>query len=419
LFESFFPRPKLLVLSAIGWTAFCITVWFYFGGAMGTALGLPAEGPDQPAPIGLAYFATNASIWFYIYFLTAMALFCLFWQLYAREHPWRSWALWGSAVILFSIYFGVDISVALNNWRGPTYNRIVEALKAPNTVPASELYTYMATFFELATVYIIFAVLTSFITSHYLFRWRNAMNDYYYARWQKVRHIEGASQRIQEDTMRFARTVEDLGTRLIDSFMTLIAFLPLLNMLSVNVKELPIIGAIPYPLVTAAILWSALGTLLLAVVGIKLPGLEFQNQRVEAAFRKELVYGEDNADRAQPATVRELFGNVRKNYFRMYFHYMYFNVARYFYIQSDAIFALFILIPSFAAATITFGLFQQIRDAFSQVTNSFQYLVNSWPTIIELISIRKRLRAFEAAMNDEPLPSMDRKFIEAGEEETF
>ena len=63
----------------------------------------------------------------------------------------------------------------------------------------------------------------------------------------------------------------------------------------------------------------------MAVVGIKLPGLEFRNQRVEAAFRKELVYGEDDETRATPPTIKELFSNVRRNYFRLYFHYMYFQ----------------------------------------------------------------------------------------------
>ena len=31
------------------------------------------------------------------------------------------------------------------------------------------------------------------------------MNDYYVANWPRLRTIEGASQRVQEDTMRFAR----------------------------------------------------------------------------------------------------------------------------------------------------------------------------------------------------------------------
>ena len=98
------------------------------------------------------------------------------------------------------------------------------------------------------------------------------------------------------------------------------------------------------------------GTTLLAVVGIKLPGLQFKNQRVEAAFRKELVYGEDDELRATPPTLVELFSNVRRNYFRIYFHYMYFNVARGLYLQTDNIFATLILIPTIAAGQITFGI---------------------------------------------------------------
>ncbi|WP_280138888.1 SbmA/BacA-like family transporter, partial [Rhizobium ecuadorense] len=74
-------------------------------------------------------------------------------------------------------------------------------------------------------------------------------------------------------------------------------------------------------------------------------------------YRKELVYGEDHAERAEPLTVRELFGNVRRNYYRMYFHYMYFNVARYFYIQADALFVVFMLVPTIVAGTITYGIF--------------------------------------------------------------
>ena len=49
-------------------------------------------------------------------------------------------------------------------------------------------------------------------------------------------------------------------------------------------------------------------------VGIKLPGLEYNNQRVEAAFRKDLVLGEDNKKDEQPIGVipiDSLFSPVR------------------------------------------------------------------------------------------------------------
>jgi peptide/bleomycin uptake transporter len=41
------------------------------------------------------------------------------------------------------------------------------------------------------------------------------------------------------------------------------------------------------------------------------------------------------------------------------------------------------------------------------VRTSFQYLINSWSTIVELISIYQRLRAFEAKIHGDPLPSIE------------
>ncbi|NDD34651.1 MAG: peptide transporter, partial [Rhodobacteraceae bacterium] len=290
-------------------------------------------------------------------------------------------------------------------------------LTGSGEVTSLDLYSHLGTFSLIAFPYIALIIANRFFTSHYIFRWRTAMNDYYVERWAKIRKIEGASQRIQEDTMRFAGIMEGLGIAFVDSVMTLVAFLPVLAALSVHVEQLPIIGQIPYPLVTIAILWSTFGTLLLLVAGIKLPGLEFKNQRVEAAFRKELVLGEDSSERAEPETLAELFSNVRKNYFRIFVHYTYFNLFRYMYVQADNVIAYVFLIPTIVSGRITLGIMNQILRAFGQVASSFQFLVSSWTTIIELISIYKRLQAFEAAIADLPMPTIDKEFIEAGQTE--
>ena len=79
------------------------------------------------------------------------------------------------------------------------------------------------------------------------------------ATWHEVGE-EGASQRVQEDTMRFAGTVQNLGINLVDSAMTLIAFLPILWGLSTYVTELPLIGPVPQALVFVAVIWAAIGT---------------------------------------------------------------------------------------------------------------------------------------------------------------
>jgi peptide/bleomycin uptake transporter len=284
------------------------------------------------------------------------------------------------------------------------------ALSKSRPVTLGEFYAGLLSFAGIASVAVVIAVLTRFFVSHYIFRWRTAMNDFYMSHWNTLRTIEGASQRVQDDTMRFSSTMESLGVSLIDSVMTLIAFLPVLLRLSASVTELPLIGEVPYSLVIAAIVWSLFGTAFLAGVGIMLPGLQFRNQRVEAAYRKELVYGEDDARRAQPPTVAELFANVRRNYFRLYFHYMYFNIARILYLQTDNIFPYIVLAPTIVAGKITLGPLQQILNAFAQVRSSFQYLVNSWTTIVELLSIYKRLRGLDATIRGEPLPDLDRRY---------
>lgn len=383
---------------------------WHVGGASswGNFIGLPQqEGANQVA--NLSFFYTNDIIWYYIYYALCVAAFTAFWFKMA-PHKWQWWSVLGSAFIIFSVGYSVQVSVALNNWRGPFFDKVNQAINEKN-LPASELYWGLVDFALIAFVFIAVLVMVRFFTSHYLFRWRKAMTEYYQDNWGRLRHIEGASQRVQEDTQRFAKTMEDLATSAIDAVLTLIAFMPILIRLGENVTELPVIGAVPYPLVVAAIAWSLFGTILLVVAGIRLPGLYFNNQKVEAAYRKELVYGEDDAERAAPPTLWELFDNVRKNYFRLYFHYMYFNVARYMYLQADNIFTILILIPSFAAGTLTLGLFQQIASAFGQVSNSFQYLVNSWSTIVELLSIHKRLKAFEAVLHGGELPTEDKEYL--------
>lgn len=396
MFRSFFPRPTPFFASAFIWTLLAIVFWL----AGGERWLLHLTGISSELPISAARFWSPNFLLFYAYYALCVGLFAAFWYIYS-PHRWQRWSILGTALIIFVTWFQVEVSVAINAWYQPFFDLIQKALTAPNTVPLEKFYSSSGVFLGIALIGVTVAVLNNFFVSHYVFRWRTAMNEYYMAHWQQLRHIEGAAQRVQEDTMRFASTLEDMGTSFINAIMTLFAFLPVLIALSPHVPELPLIGHVPYGLVFAAIGWALFGTLVLGVVGIKLPGLQFKNQRVEAAYRKELVYGEDDTERARPHTVAELFSAVRRNYFRLYFHYTYFNVVRILYLQVDAVFGLVMLFPTLAAGAITFGLMQQITNVFEQVRSSFQYLITSWTTLVELMSIYKRLRSFEREVDNQ------------------
>ena len=454
VFRSFFPEPKLFFSSAGVWLLVGLIVWFTIGGPIRSVIGIdrfltPAictpeqiaaanPAPDQSTTAGAAAtgapaadpaagaavtnpnapattesaappetvvpggcvledtnFLNGIKIWEYQFILIFAVAFCVFWYFYKRNE-WYWWSVVGTAGLMLSVYGQVQIDAFINNWQGGFFNTLQQALSQPGSVAPGEYWPQVITLFAVLLPNIIFLVLLAFFTSHYVFRWRKAMTSYYMAYWPALRSVEGAAQRVQEDTMRFASIVEDLGTSFVSSVITLAVFLPILWGLSENVSELPFLGPIPGSLVWVALVVAAFGTVLLWWVGIRLPGLNFENQKVEAALRKELVYGEDSADRADPPTFRELFANVQKNYYRLYFHYTYFNLARYAYLQSAAYVPLLTLSPSILAGTLTLGLYQQVQQAFGQVASSFQFFARAWTTIVELQSIYLRLQRFES-----------------------
>ena len=83
--------------------------------------------------------------------------------------------------------------------------------------------------------------------------------------------------------------MEGLGTGLLDSLMTLIAFTPILWGLSKQIDVLPWIGEVDHALVWVAIISALGGTLLLAAVGIKLPGIEYDIKKKRLVMKELFV----------------------------------------------------------------------------------------------------------------------------------
>ena len=50
------------------------------------------------------------------------------------------------------------------------------------------------------------------------------MVEWYHSVYDRARKIEGASQRVQEDTIKFSRIMESLGTSFIEALMVLFQF---------------------------------------------------------------------------------------------------------------------------------------------------------------------------------------------------
>ena len=325
------------------------------------------------------------------------------------DKRWTAWAWGGLVFIIGSLIAQTWIDVKINQW----YKGFYDLLQKATERDVSEFYDGIFLFMKLAIPYVIIYTITNYFTRLYAFRWREAMTFAYTPYWKALdTKVEGASQRIQEDCMNFARIVESIGLQVIKAIMTVIAFVPILWILSTNVV-VPFLKDISGSLVWVSLLLSFGGIIISWFVGIKLPGLEYNNQKVEAAFRKELVYGED--DRTNYAGINmiiKLFTGVKFNYHRLFLHYGYFDLWSIWYRQLFVIVPFLIMAPGLFTAAYTLGIMMQVVNAFGEVKDAFSVFLYNWTRITELRSIYKRLSEFEKAIGyknpDRPSPDIVR-----------
>lgn len=299
----------------------------------------------------------------------------------------------------FSLYFYQSLLEHFFNAR---------SISGENAYSIGIFYAMIWVFLCIALPYVLIATINVYFASIYALKWREAMTFEYLAFWKaKDDNIEGSSQRIQEDIYNFSKIVESLGLAFIRALMILFAFIPILWALS-GVIAAPLFEGIDENSIFAPLkhidgllvyvaLFISLGGLFISwFVGIKLPGLEYNNQKAEAAFRKELVFAEDNRrDYATRETMIELFTGLKFNYKRLFLHYGYFNIWLILFEQIIVIVPFLIVAPSLFAGAIGLGVVMQMNNAFDQVRSSFSVFITNWTKITELRSIHKRLREFE------------------------
>ncbi len=313
-------------------------------------------------------------------------------SLFFKSRRYALWAWGGMATLIIALVVQTRLNVAINDW----YKTFYDLVQNATAHTLDEFWAAIALFLKIAMPYVLLATAISFFASHWVFRWREAMTFGYLGLWRAcASDIEGSSQRIQEDIYRFAKITESLGLQVLRSVMILIAFVPILWGLSSGVEIEPL-RQIPGSLVWIALAVSVGGLVVSWFVGIKLPTLEYDIQKREAAFRKELVFAEENKrDFALPERVAELFSGVRASFFRLFLHYGYFNVWLISFSQFMVIVPFIIMGKGLFTGAITLGVMIQVSNAFSQVRESFSVFINNWTTITELRSIHKRLREFE------------------------
>lgn len=311
----------------------------------------------------------------------------------------RRFYAWGMLLFLSGmVAFQAYLSRQFNDW----YKVFYDSLENKNYdaflesfINRGDFLIYNVTtwgFVPLAILAILMFAYIAFLGNRYTFRWRQAITESYTPKWKEMDdNIEGASQRIQEDTMKFSIHVWSLGQGFLKAVMTLVFFLPLLWTLSEGFD-------VPGYLVWIALVMSIGGLIVSVLIGRKLPRLEYNNQKAEAAFRKSLVRCEDAKNAHSLDDLWSQFADIKFNYFRLYDQYKYYSLYENFYFQAAVVAPYLVSAPQYFAGAITLGTLVQIGNAFDKIHEAMSFFTDRWMTVTELQSVILRLKEFERSL---------------------
>ena len=66
---------------------------------------------------------------------------------------WLHWSILGSALILFTTWYKVQLDVEINEWFGDFYDMLQQALSAPNSITQEGFFAHVLTFGKIAGLY--------------------------------------------------------------------------------------------------------------------------------------------------------------------------------------------------------------------------------------------------------------------------
>lgn len=315
------------------------------------------------------------------------------------------------------------VKFAVNRWYRDFYNLLEVAGELSGNASTTEqdweaqqaaVMSELMVFVRIATVSVVVMPIAKFFRSVWALQWRLALMRAYVSLWNSNRSpIEGASQRVHEDSYRFGRGIELCLTTVLDSVITLGVFIPVLTELG---------GATPCPdslhwlegmgsswLVGLAVSSASIGFLVTMILGHTLVQLEVDNQVVEAKLRRDLVILEtapgqichvrhipadepvdaDALDEVQSPCFMPpfphfvpLFTGIQRNYNRLFLNFGVLNLWLAVFDQFNVILPYLVFGPLLFAADpqrrILLGTLVQVSNSFDKVFGSLSIVAENW-----------------------------------------
>jgi len=324
---------------------------------------------------------------------------------------WRSEERWKSAALLAACIVlnlgGVGLSVAINQWSKLFYN----ALQSKNS---AEFKYQLLRFCILAGITIVIAVYQTYLRQMLFIRWRRWLKQHYVSMWmahrayyrlqQSNNHADNPDQRIAEDIGTFINQTLSLGLDFISSVVTLASFASILWGLSGTLEVFDI--HVPGYMLWVALAYALLGSWLVAKVGWRLVGLNFQQQQVEANYRFALVRVRENAEgvalyageQQEARALNGRFAAVVENWWGIMRQQRRLNWFSIGYAQVAMVFPFIVAAPRYFSGSIELGGLMQTASAFGAVQVALSWFITTFATIADWKARVDRLTSFKAAL---------------------
>ncbi|MDD6128383.1 MAG: ABC transporter ATP-binding protein/permease [Veillonellaceae bacterium] len=339
--------------------------------------------------------------------------FRTFWHLFRgywnSEHKWRARGL--LAFVIGLNFASVYLLVRINSWYNEFYNALQQYAQ-------ESFWPLVGEFTALAFLYIIIAVYAIYLRQMLQIRWRTWMTDRYLAGWMQHQvyyrlqvlgsDTDNPDQRISEDINQFVTLTLQLLLGFLKQLTTLGAFGVVLWNLS---------GAFTVPLGSHefvvygymfwfSLVYSILGTVGAHLVGRRLIGLNFDQQRYEADFRFNMMRVRENSESvafyrgedAENVGFKERFAHVISNYWQLMRQTKLLNFYVNGYAQLAIIVPLVLASPRYFGGEMALGGLMQTVSAFGRVQDALSYFVESYDTIAQLAAVIRRLSTFTEHM---------------------
>ena len=305
----------------------------------------------------------------------------------------------------------VYISVRLNAWNAQFF----DAIQARNW---GGFVHQLMVFCGLAAAFIVCAVYALYLNQLLQIRWRRWLTERYLHQWlgNKLFYTlqlagdgtDNPDQRIADDLRILTDTSLVLFIGLLRAVVTVISFTAILwslsGPLSFAIGETLI--AIPGYLVWTALVYAVGGSWLTQRIGLRLVGLNYEQQRVEADFRYSMARLRDNVDavalyggeKAEShgflTRFRAVMGNWRE-IMRAQKRLTWFTSG---YGQAAIIFPYLVVSPRYFSGVILLGGLTQTADAFTTLQSALSWFVDAYAMLAQWRATAERLVGFEHAI---------------------